>query len=244
MKKTSLFVVISLLLGLYGCGNKMIETETFCSEKVIKNDSVNFSTKICIEFAVKGKQAVVDAINSTLVTEILDVDFDGIPQNAIEKHIAIAFADYQSSEIIPAWEFYEYIDGYVTFLNENYLCYQYDVRSYAGGTHPLENTFYLVFDTKTGKRLTEEEIFKLDGKENFQQILIQILSDTTLYPENKTFKLDNIVLSGNFSFEQDTLIYTFNQYEIAPYSSGKIDVKIPYEKIKEIINVDLSQLVK
>jgi len=244
MKKTSLFIVIALTLGFYGCGNKMIETETFCSERIIENDSVNFSTKICIEFAEKGKQAIIDSINSTLVSTILEVNFDGTRIDAINRHIDIALADYQSSKTFPAWEFYEYIDGFVTFLNENYLCYQYNLHYYAGGTHPLEKIFYLVFDLKTGKKLTEEDIFTLDGKENFWQIITEILSDTALYPENKTYKLDNVALNGNFSFEQDTLIYTFNQYEIAPYSSGKIDVKIPYQKIKEIINVDLSQLVK
>jgi len=244
MKKTPLFIVISLFLGLYGCGNKMIETETFCSERMLENDSVNFSTKICIEFVEKGKRAVVDFINSTLVSTILEVDFDGTRIDAINRHIDVAFADYQSSKTVPAWEFYEYIDGFVTFLNEDYLCYQYNLHEYRGGTHPLEKTIYLVFDLKTGKKLTEDEIFTPDGKEDFWQILTEILSDTQLYPENKTYKLNNIALNGNFSFEQDTLIYTFNQYEIAPYSSGKIDVKIPYEKIKEIIKIDLSQLLK
>jgi len=236
--------VTSLILGLYGCGNKMIETETFCSERIIENDSVNFSTKICIEFAVEGKREVVDAINSTLVSAMLDVDFDGTLIDAINKHIDIAFADYQSAKTVPAWEFYEYIDGFVTFLNENYLCYQYNIDFYAGGAHPLGNTFYLVFDTKTGKNLTEDDIFTIDGKENFIKILTEILSDSVLYPENRTFMLEELELNGNFSFEQDILIYTFNQYKIAPYSSGKINVKIPYEKVKEILKIDLSQLVK
>ena len=244
MRKLSIFTVMLLLLGFYGCGSKMIETETFCSERVIENDSVNFSTKICIEFAEKGKQKVVDAINATLVSAMLEVNFDGTRIDAINKHIDLALADYLSAKIIPAWEFYEYIDGVVTFLNEDYLCYQYDIHLYAGGTHPSETTFYLVFDTKTGKKLTEEDIFILDGKENFRKILTEILSDSTLYPENKTFDLEGLKLNGNFSFEQDILIYTFNQYEIAPYSSGKIDVKIPYEKVKEILKIDLSQLVK
>lgn len=249
MRKTSLFIVISLLLGLYGCGNKMIETEVFCSEKTVENDSVTFSAKICIELAVKGKKSVVDAINKTLVKSILDVDFDGTPTNAIDKHIANTFNDYdaaleESHESAFLRQNFENINGIVTFLNENYMCYKYDLESYSGGAHDLTETLYFVFDLKTGKKLTEKEVFKSGCQEKLSEILTEILSDTELYPDNDTYNLEELKLNGNFLFEPDTLIYTFNRYEIAPYSSGKIDIKIPYEKVKEIIKINLNNLVK
>lgn len=240
---------MSLLLGLYGCGNKMIETDQFCAEKVIENDSLNFSVKICIELAVKGKKAVVDTINSTLIKEILGVAFDGTPANALEKYIANEFDDYilelkkmPSSMLL--WLNSDSISGTVTFLNKDFMCYQYDVESYSGGAHGLSETYYLVFDLKTGKRLTENEIFISGSQKKFSKILTEILSDNKLYPENDTYELEGLELNGNFSLEQDTLVYTFNQYEIAPYSSGKIDVRVPYDKIKDIIKIDLSQLLK
>ena len=249
MKKTSFLFITTLVLGLYGCGNKIIETETFCFEN-ISNDSINFSANICVELTVKGKKAVVDSINKILMKEILNVDYEGFtPSDAIKEHIVKALEDYhilikELPDDALTREHYENINGLVTFLNADYLCYRYDSELYSGGAHPLENTSYIVFDLKTGQKMTEEELCKSNLQDDLSKIVAEILSDNSLYPENATYDLEALKLNGNFSFEPDSLIYTFNEYEIAPYSSGKIDVKIPYTKIKDIIKIDLSQLVK
>jgi hypothetical protein len=242
MKKYLLFLIVtSFVLGFYGCSDKIIETENFCTEKNI--DSINFSTKICIELPVKGKKTVINSINKTLIKEILSLDYDGLmPSKVICKYIAGALGDYDISVI--GNHYNENISGLVTFLNKQYLCYRYNSEFYGGGAHGLQNTFYFVFDLKTGKRLTENEVFKPDFQSAFSEIITEILSNSELYPDNETYELAELKLNGNFSFEPDTLIYTFNEYEIAPYSSGKIDVKIPYSKIRHIFNVDLSRLVE
>ncbi|MDR3327748.1 MAG: RsiV family protein [Prevotellaceae bacterium] len=256
MKKVKLYLCLTVCICVfYGCKKGGISTEKFCSERKIENDTVNFVTNICLELLVKGDTAVINKINSTLVKSILCVDYDQIkPDKAIEEHIAAALEAYHLTvKELPdeslSYPHSEDIDGVVTFLGKDYLCYKADCSLYAGGAHAINTITNFVFDLKTGKRLTQGDIFTENYKDALNLQFIEILRDTLNYPDNDTYDFGAFmpnwnfaVPEGNFIFIPDTLVYIFNPYEIAPYSSGKIEVKIPYQKIKDIMTVDLSKL--
>jgi hypothetical protein len=232
----------------YGCQKGNISTKNFCSERKIENDTVNFITNICLELLVKGDTNIITEINSTLVKSILCVDYAQIKlDKAIEEHITAALEAYHLTvKELPdeslSCPHSEDINGVVTFLGKDYLCYKADCSLYTGGAHAINNITNFVFDLKTGKRLSQEDIFAENYQEALNLQFIEILRDTLKYPDNDTYDFEVFMPNGNFTFMPDTLVYTLNPYEIAPYSSGIIEVKIPYQKIRDIINIDLSKL--
>ena len=44
----------------------------------------------------------------------------------------------------------------------------------------------------------------------------------------------------NFLISSEGLIFAYQQYEIAPYSEGLIQVKIPYNDIQDLLKIQLN----
>ena len=53
--------------------------------------------------------------------------------------------------------------------------------------------------------------------------------------EEGFFDIDDISPNNNFWMNDKGVHYIYNQYEIAPYSMGPIDVSIPFEELTSII---------
>lgn len=49
------------------------------------------------------------------------------------------------------------------------------------------------------------------------------------------FDINEIAPNNNFWINNEGVHYVYNQYEIAPYSMGPIEVTIPFEEITPII---------
>ncbi len=49
------------------------------------------------------------------------------------------------------------------------------------------------------------------------------------------FEVEDIVPNNNFWLSNEGIHYSYNQYEIAPYAMGVIDVTIPYSELKDIL---------
>jgi hypothetical protein len=49
------------------------------------------------------------------------------------------------------------------------------------------------------------------------------------------FTIDDIVPNENFWLSEKGIHYSYNQYEIAPYAMGVIDVTVPYSELTDIL---------
>ena len=52
------------------------------------------------------------------------------------------------------------------------------------------------------------------------------------------FTLEDIVPNNNFWLDAENIHYSYNQYEIAPYAMGVIDVSLPYTQLSDILLPD------
>jgi hypothetical protein len=53
---------------------------------------------------------------------------------------------------------------------------------------------------------------------------------------NGFFTIEDIVPNNNFWLSDNGIHYSYNEYEIAPYAMGVIDVVVPYSELTEIIS--------
>lgn len=109
----------------------------------------------------------------------------------------------------------------------------------AGRAHPYHTYRVVNFDLATGKELTLSELFK--SHSNFlnviakycQQTLSKTLEDKWMIAEGtkplaKNFK--------NWNLQSDSILITFDEYQVAPYVNGAQEVEIPYSVLKNIIS--------
>lgn len=117
-------------------------------------------------------------------------------------------------------------------------------EDYMGGAHGSHRTSYYNIDLSNGKILTDKDLFKKNTNNSLASLLQEQLNDTiskgrsitVLYPES-------VKPNGNFYFDNDGVVYVFNEYEIAPYSDGLIEIRLPYSKVKQFVTPKLEKII-
>lgn len=174
------------------------------------------------EIKIIYPRTIYDVINNYLEVKI--------------KDIINEFMEY--GKVILEQDFKYNLDiTYDLYTYKNYISYIFYVSIFLGGAHPDNRIFTVNFDKESNKTITIDDI--LIKKDN-----LNILSTESrrLLKENKGIGKDKDSLEmlevgtstnktnfRNFVFTNDGILIIFEQYQVAPYSSGVFRVVIPYE---------------
>ena len=102
-----------------------------------------------------------------------------------------------------------------------------------GGAHPIGTIRYLNFKPATGELLQAEQLaneaklqeWKAAAEAQFRQE--RSLSATeSLEAAGYWFKNDQFYLPRNFQLQEDSIIFYFNPYEVAPYAEGVVEIAV------------------
>lgn len=111
---------------------------------------------------------------------------------------------------------------------------------YSGGAHGNSWSEYLMLDTKTAKELKLSDFFS-DVAELTSIAEVIFRADQEISPdvnlEETGFWFDDgiFVLNENFVFNENSIDFLFNPYEIAPYSAGLITLSIPLKEVEHLL---------
>ena len=142
----------------------------------------------------------------------------------------------------PSWYWYQLgKSNEIMYEDKNILSYSVHHSDYTGGAHGSLNVLYYTVDLNELTTISEETIFK----PNYYKILTSKIIERLMKkfdvdtPEKLVnegiFDINEIAPNNNFWINNEGIHYIYNQYEIAPYSMGPIEVTIPYEDIRSII---------
>ncbi|MCE5206454.1 MAG: DUF3298 and DUF4163 domain-containing protein [Porphyromonadaceae bacterium] len=142
----------------------------------------------------------------------------------------------------PAWYWY-YMNTHnkIVFQDDSLLSYAVEYSDYEGGAHGSYRITYTNIDLNRLVTLTEEDLFVPDYYRPLTEKIVQSLMKTYDVSEPDSlltkgfFTIEDIVPNNNFWLNREGIHYTYNQYEIAPYSMGTIDVEIPYTELEDIL---------
>lgn len=122
---------------------------------------------------------------------------------------------------------------YKEFQKGPYISYVFTIFQDTGGAHP--NTFYdtISYNTKTNQMVTLEDLIK----ENLN--FLDIVSENTReqLSKNKKIVSYDMMIQGTlpkienfsqFAITEKGYLFFFSPYQVAPYSSGKFQVLLPY----------------
>ena len=120
------------------------------------------------------------------------------------------------------------------------LSFYIDHYAFTGGAHGIQTRQFTVVNLWTGKEVELKNIFK----ENTEAQLSSIISDkihemnhlpTTQSLKDAGFFSDTVKPTDNFYITHDGIGFFYNQYDIAPYASGTIDVFVPFRELKDML---------
>ena len=188
-----------------------------------------------------------------------DIQLDNLsPQQAMDNYIAHYTEEYKSLSNMyydeksrlpkgetPQWYwYYMYNTNKVMFQNDSLLSYAVEYSDYTGGAHGSHRITYTNIDLGDLVTISEEDIFVTNYKKPLTDIIINRLmaKNNVTVPDSLIgigfFNLDEVFPNNNFWLDDKGIHYSYNQYEIAPYSMGVIDVDIPYEDLSAILKPD------
>jgi hypothetical protein len=222
-----------------------------CNEepKLVFTDS-NFTTEknnlveVIIPIAT-GNENIVNSINSDINNEVIKALHIGSPKKISSKSIEESIADFNNEfnnfktdfpESPQPWE--AQIDGEIMHQSPEIISMSITSYINTGGAQGNLNISFLNYDSKTGKRIKNLDLFK--NIEGFKEVAKQYF-ENTVESKDGAFELNNFKLPENIGYIDEGIILLYNAYEIAPYASEIIEFTIPFETANDYLNFDSAQ---
>ncbi len=115
----------------------------------------------------------------------------------------------------------------------------------AGGVHPFGTTFYVNFESKTGKPVKLIDILKPGALGRLASLAEshfredhKLSATESLLENGFNFPSDRFKLNDNYGIGDKALVFLFNTYEIAAGAMGPTEFKIPYTDMRQLLKPD------
>lgn len=250
------FLTVAVLLA--GCAPK--------EESPIRHVSNTYSLHTCdtlnalsilrMDFEIEWpcrEDSAIEAIRQDVMAQVFGIDaVGGTIENAIQCYSDTLREQYRQEyavdesmglEAEESGKIYHRTTLSIDDPCECFLNFQlYEEQGSSFAPHDSHFTYYLCYDRRTGKRITERELFK----EGFEPALTKLLSRSFWYQYGRSGRvrsLENIGMdvtqaepNGNFFIGEDYITYFFQENEIACYAEGPQTATVPLEDLREWLN--------
>lgn len=265
MKKRTILLFTSGLIVcmFFSCSQKTVKTKEidltkkyYLSTDTTKGAlSVDIHVEIPIDFADKS---VLDSIRATIIKNLFGDNYIAHSNDSLVQLFSSELNKEYNNNNAPlvneldSASSYSFnnehnIEGFSLLTDKQIFSYGIERYVYMGGAHGLSNRTYLNFDLKTGKLITEKDLFEeksfpaiieLIKKRIIEESTNDKSSEAVLSLDDTDFWTDSIKPNGNFYITDESINYVFNPYEIAPYYMGQTEVTLAFDRIKGFLKTN------
>lgn len=247
-------ITILVLLGLIAWSCSQETKIEFSSESFTEKDLAICKGGGCPEVTINyiqifGDKKVSEKINNRIqhfIIASLLMGEDSIPTAKTIDEAATEFIDAYKADKA---QFQDMTGEYFAEITVNEIysspdLISFEMRQYlfTGGAHGYGTTSFLNIDPKTGEQLKGKEIF--NDKKGFTElaekefrIQQKIAQDESINETGFWFEEDVFYLPESVGFTFDSLIFIYNQYDIASYADGPIELKIAKKEAEPFLRI-------
>lgn len=273
MTKTYIHLILSTLIILFlvSCKQKTVKTiekktthKYFLASDTTKGAlNVDISVEIPVCF---DNETILDSVRNEVIRNLFGNSYVSLPNKLIvERFSADLSKEYKqtNSSILEQMDdsttFYSFnnehfLEGFSLLNDKNIYSYGISRYVFMGGAHGLSTLTYINFDMKTGRKITEDDLFSTGFVSKLSEIIkARIIEQSTedkdikpiLNLESTDYWIEAIKPNGNFYITDESINYVFNPYEIAPYYMGQTEVIIPFIRLSGLLKANsvISQIV-
>ena len=242
MKKLLAFAAVVLLMT--GC---QLKTTTYADDQAIpleegQTDSLIMS--VSLEYPVKGaSEEVIDKISHSILTTAFDLEEE--PGTVIETARRYEdnlkdgyFNEYEDVKEIGVRSWEDRVNGYFSGKYGPFVSYMVEYYGFRGGAHGIATLTPVVFNSKTGDLVPEEEFFVEGYRNPVAGLIRNHLLDALEGDEEALatiFEPDLVGPNGNYEVTKDGVTWYYQPYDIAPYDLGVISVTVPWKELKPYV---------
>ena len=147
---------------------------------------------------------------------------------------------------IAGWEYQWFASISKPF--EEIICLHIKEWSFMGGAHGNGFEKYTLYSVPNGKQLKLEDLFtdirqltRIAEKHFREQNIFDVDISLPLNEYGFEFENNQFALNDNFVLSSEGLFIQYNAYEIAPYAMGAPSIIIPFDEIKPLLKISLTQ---
>lgn len=239
----NLFACLLLFYVLIGCkqeGHLTFEPLTYTSNSCTDCPNVEISIPKALEPS-KLSATVNTALREEIIALLLfDEEKEATTIDEAVSSFTKGYAeikDLYPDEPAP-WE--AKIDGEIVFEDAKILTIALTSYQFTGGAHGYGSKHFLNFDKEKGTELENWQLF--ENREDFQNYVEEKFRSKENIPPGKPinstgfmFEKDTFHLPENIGFTKEGLQLLYNQYEVASYADGPIELTLPYKDIKKYL---------
>ncbi|WP_353181968.1 DUF3298 and DUF4163 domain-containing protein [Parapedobacter lycopersici] len=126
-------------------------------------------------------------------------------------------------------------------ITPSYLGLTIDAYSYTGGAHGNYATVFGHYDLTDGQPFTLSDVVDTAYQNELTAVAERyfrqqesLTVDQSL-EDHYFFDDGRFSIPANFAFEQDSLLFLYNIYEIKPYVDGQTELRVPYTDIDRLL---------
>lgn len=121
----------------------------------------------------------------------------------------------------------------IVYKDKKFISIMKELFAYTGGAHGNTNRFYYVYSFDKEKIVLASDIFKENSCNDL--IELQKSSLNKIFEDTSGFWLDGLKCDQNFYVVESGLVFHYDQYEIASYAAGPIDIFLSFEEIEPFL---------
>lgn len=134
------------------------------------------------------------------------------------------------------------VEASIAYETENVLNIKIDHYTYTGGAHGYQGVRSLIFNPKTGKIITNQELF--NDVNAFTKFAEQKFRSAYKIPENDVinstglmFENEKFALPMTLIFNEKGLLLYYNSYEAASYADGPKEIQLTFAALEPYLKV-------
>lgn len=127
-------------------------------------------------------------------------------------------------------------EAFPVYIDERVLVLLHRAYTYTGGAHGAKNISAQAFYLQNGEILSSDvlRLFKSESLEQVRALMIESLQKQ--YERDAFFDIDNATMPNVFFPAKEHIHFIWQEYEIAPYAMGIIELPISYNALKMYVN--------
>ncbi len=173
-------------------------------------------------------EVAIDSFVSEALTEYADLRHDYVNEKQINSN--------------PEWfNIKHHKKTYVECGHKDFINYIIHDMFYNGASQPTDRYLILTLNPETGEELNLQDIFKENSEEYLYSRLLDALAEkiganSRQEIEEKGFlRFNDIYPTENFIMKEDSILFYYNVYELAPREVGTIILGFKYEDLAIIL---------
>lgn len=178
-------------------------------------------------------------INSLMISEDSSQAIHSIEDAA--SNFANSFFEDKSKFPDMAADYFAEVSISEIYNTPELICFEMRQYLYTGGAHGYGTTSFLNIDPATGNEVSINDVV-IDKKkfiafaESKFRSQQNIDKDQSINEVGFWFEDDTFYLPETVGFTTDSIIFVYNQYDIASYADGPIELKIPLKEAEPFLN--------